>query len=73
MEEHEKNLLALSLYSWYKTSSGRPLKSLFQLDPWGQKSPRPSDHMLYIGLYREKHEAFVLSETMRPRALIFGM
>ena len=29
--------------------------------------------MLYIGLYREKHEKIFLSETIRPRALIYGM
>ena len=29
--------------------------------------------MLYIDLYREKHETFFLFETIRPRALIFGM
>ena len=28
--------------------------------------------MLYIGLYREQHEK-ILSETTRPRAMIFGM
>ena len=30
-------------------------------------------HMVYIGLYREKHEIIFLSETTRTRALIFGM
>ena len=34
---------------------------------------RPGGHMFYIGLYREKHEKIFLSETTRPRALIFGM
>ena len=29
--------------------------------------------MLYIDLYREKHEKIFLSETTKPRALIFGM
>ena len=29
--------------------------------------------MLYIGLYREKHEKIFLSETTRPRAMIFDM
>ena len=29
--------------------------------------------MFYIGLYREKHEKILLSETLRSRALIFGM
>ena len=32
----------------------------------------PRGHMVYIGLYREKHEK-ILSETTRPRALMFGM
>ena len=30
-------------------------------------------HMFYIGLYREKHDKIFLSETIRPRVLIFGM
>ena len=29
--------------------------------------------MLYIDLYREKHEQNFLSETTRHRALLFGM
>ena len=29
--------------------------------------------MFYIGLYRKKHGKIFLSETMRPRALVFGM
>ena len=29
--------------------------------------------MFDIGLYRGKHEKSFLSETIRPRALIFGM
>ena len=29
--------------------------------------------MLYKGLNRKKHEKDFLSETIRPRALIFGM
>ena len=33
----------------------------------------PGGHMFYIGLYREKHEKTFLSETKRPRAMIFGM
>ena len=28
--------------------------------------------MFYIGLYRKQHEKIFLSETTRPRALIFG-
>ena len=34
--------------------------------PWGS-------HVLHIGLNREQHEKIFLSETTRPRALIFGM
>ena len=29
--------------------------------------------MFYIGLYREKHGKIFFSETIMPRALIFGM
>ena len=29
--------------------------------------------MFYLGLYRGKHGKLFLSETIRPRALIFGM
>ena len=29
--------------------------------------------MIYIGLYREVHGKIFLSETIRPRALKFGM
>ena len=31
-----------------------------KLEPWGQKWPRPRDHMMYIGLYREKHKKNLL-------------
>ena len=30
-------------------------------------------HRFYIGFYMEKHEKIFLSETIRPRAMIFGM
>ena len=40
--------------------------------PWGQKWPRPVGHMFYIGLYRDIMKN-VLSDTTKPRALIFGM
>ena len=30
-------------------------------------------HMFYIGLYRGRHGKIFVSETIRPRALIFGM
>ena len=33
--------------------------------PWG--------HIFYKGLYKEKHGKIFLSETIRHRALIFGM
>ena len=33
----------------------------------------PRGHMLDIVLNREKHEKIVLSETIRPRAMVFGM
>ena len=33
----------------------------------------PQGHGFYIGFYREKHGIIFLSETKRPRALIFGM
>ena len=49
------------------------LPSLFQLCTWGQKWACPRGQMFYIGLYREKHEKIFLSETIRPRALIFGI
>ena len=39
----------------------------------GAKWPHPWGHMLYIGLNREKHEKIFLSETIRPRAMIFGL
>ena len=39
----------------------------------GDKHGTPGRHILYIGLYREKHEKISLSETTRPRAMIFGM
>ena len=38
----------------------------------GPKIARPGGHMFNKGLYREKHEKIFLSETIRPRALIFG-
>ena len=41
--------------------------------PWAKNGPTPGGHMLYIGLNREKYEKIFLSETMRPRAMIFAM
>ena len=33
----------------------------------------PRGHIVYIGLYRENIDKIFLSETIRPRALLFGM
>ena len=41
--------------------------------PGAKNCPAPGGHMLYIGLYREKHGKIFFSETIMPRALIFGM
>ena len=44
--------------------------------PWAKNAPPRGGgggHMLYIGLNREKHEKLFLSETIMPRALIFGL
>ena len=41
--------------------------------PLGPKMARPRDHLFNMGLYWEKCEKMFLSETIRPRALIFGM
>ena len=48
------------------------LVNLYKVYPWGQKWPCLGGHMFYIDLYRENHEK-LLSETIWPRALIFGM
>ena len=32
-----------------------------------------TSHMFYFGLYKENHEKIFLSETIRPRVLIFGL
>ena len=34
---------------------------------------RPGGHMIYIGLYREKHDKIFLSKTTKLEALIFGI
>ena len=39
----------------------------------GPKMAYPGGHMLYIGLNREEREKIFLSETTRPRVLMFGM
>ena len=44
-----------------------------QIIPLGPKMARHGGHMFYIGFYREQHEKIFLSETTRPRALIFSM
>ena len=43
------------------------------VSPAAKNGPRPGGHMCYIGLYREQLEKIFLSETTRPRALVFGM
>ena len=55
-----------------------PLVNLYQvflkIISLGPKMDPPWSHMFYIGLYIEKHiEKIFLSETISPRALIFGM
>ena len=54
-------------------SPSGPLPSLFKLCPWGQKWPCPSSHMFCIGFIKGNHSKIFLSETTRPRALIFRM
>ena len=44
-----------------------------QIISLGPKVASPGCHMFYTGLYREKHEEILLSETIGLRALIFGM
>ena len=39
----------------------------------GPKMALSQGHMFYIGLYREDVKKIFLSETTKPRALIFGM
>ena len=39
----------------------------------GPKMTLPGGHRFYIGLYMEKNEKIFLSETTRPKALVFGM
>ena len=41
--------------------------------PGAKKWPGPGVHMFFIGLYRKNVKKIFLSETRRPRALIFGM
>ena len=57
----------------YDAFSSGLLPSLFKLYAWGQKWPHTRGQMLYIGLNREKPEKIILSETIRSRAMIFGM
>ena len=47
-------------------------KLLFKLCSWAKNGPTRG-HMFYIDLYRENMKKNFLSETTRPRALIFGM
>ena len=76
-DENIKNLLvwnhkAKSHDIWYVASSSGPVPSLFKLCPWDHELPHPRSHMFNIGLYSENVNK-ILSETTRPRALIFGM
>ena len=41
--------------------------------PGAKNGPAPGVTCFYIRLYREQHEKIFLSETTRPRVLIFGM
>ena len=41
--------------------------------PWGPKLVPLWGHMFYIGLFKKKHEKIFVSETTRPRALMFGI
>ena len=41
--------------------------------PRAKKLPHPRDHMFYSGLYKENIKKIFLSETIRPKALIFGL
>ena len=41
--------------------------------PGPTMAPPRGSQVLHIGFYREQHEKIFLSETIRPRALIFGM
>ena len=75
-ESHWKNLLvqnhkAYSFYYWYVASPSGPLPSFSNYPPGAKKGSIPGVK-IYIGLFGENHEK-ILSETTRPRALIFGM
>ena len=65
--------MAKNLDIWYVASHSGPLPSLFKLFYWGQRWPCARGHMFYMFyvLCREKHGKTILSETIRPRALIF--
>ena len=41
--------------------------------PGAKNGPPWGSHVLHIGLHKEKHEKIFLSETIRHRALMFGM
>ena len=76
MEKHEKIFLSETtrpralifgmkhhLVDFYQVCSN------YTLEP---KVASPGSHMFYIGLYREQHKKIFLSETTRPRAMIFS-
>ena len=62
----------LSLDISYVANPSGPLPSLFKLCTLCQKWPGPGCHMFFIGLFRENEKIF-MSDSTRPRALIFGM
>ena len=77
-EKHEKIFLSETTRSRaFIFGMKHHLVSVYQLCsnyiPWAKNGPAPRGHMFYIGLYREKHGKIFLSETIRLRALIFGM
>ena len=46
---------------------------IVQIIPLGPKMGLPQGSQVYIGLFRENMKKIFLLETIRPRALIFGM
>ena len=71
-----KNLLAwkqksLTLDIWYVASSSKPLTSLFKVCPWEHNGPAWGH--IFIKAYIGKTCQIILSETTRPRALVFGL
>ena len=57
---------------YYKEKHEKKIKFV-QIISLGPKMAWPLGSQFYLGFYREKHEKIILSETTRPKALIFGM